>query len=231
MSWDKVIAHIPARAGSKRVPRKNLKLIAGKPMIQYAIEVALAAKGIDEVYVNTDDEEMAAIGKRLGAKIYMRSPALASDTATSDDFNGDIVAKLEPRTLLMISPTCPLLTLGDLQGALAAFESSGADTLISCSETQMQTFCEGVPVNIDTNAQLAPSQENPRIQVLNWAITVWDGPQFHKRLAERGHAVWGDRRVLYPIPALHSVKVSTPTDFDTASALMQARRDHGLRSE
>lgn len=225
MSWEKVIAHIPARAGSQRVPRKNLKPIVGRPMIQYAIEVALRAEGIDEVYVNTDDDEMASVGSDLGAKVYMRDPVLASDSASSDDFNGDIISKLQPKTLLMISPTCPLLTDEDLVGALAAFNSSSADTLITCSETQMQVFCEGNPVNIDTNAELAPSQENPRVQTLNWAVTIWDGEKFQARLNNQGHAVWGHNRILHPIPALNAVKVSTPQDFALASALMSARVD------
>jgi CMP-N-acetylneuraminic acid synthetase len=194
-------------------------------MIQYAIEVALRADGIDEVYVNTDDEEMASVGSDLGAKVYMRDPILASDSASSDDFNSDIISKLKPKTLLMISPTCPLLTDDDLVGALAAYNASEADTLITCSETQMQVFCEGKPVNVSTNAQLAPSQENLRVQTLNWAVTIWDGAKFQARMQTQGHAVWGHHRIFHPIPALNAVKVSTPQDFELVSALMGARVD------
>lgn len=223
MSWKKTIAHIPARAGSKRVPKKNLRLIAGWPMVAYAIDIALRAEGIDEVYINTDDSEMAAVGEEFGAKVYMRDRELASDKATSDDFNGDIIRRLKPKTLVMVSPTCPLLTLEDVAGALTVYEQSDADTLITCSETQMQVFCEGRPVNIDVESQLAPSQENPVVQVLNWAVSIWDGPAFDARMTANGHAVWGSKRILHPIPALNSVKVSTPADFDLATAIMTAR--------
>lgn len=205
------------------MPRKNLRDIAGQPMVAYAIDIALRTEGVDEVYINTDDPEMATVGERLGAKVYMRDPSLASDMATSDDFNADIVQHLKPKTLLMVSPTCPLLTLEDITGALRAFEQSEADTLITCSETQMQVFCEDRPVNIDVKTQLAPSQENPVVQILNWAVAIWDGPRFHTRMKANGHAVWGDKRILHPIPALNSVKVSTPRDFELATAIMNAR--------
>lgn len=228
MSWDKTIAHIPARAGSKRVPKKNLRLIAGRPMVAYAIDIAIRANGIDEVYINTDDPEMAAVGEELGAKIYMRDPELATDTATSDDFNSDIISRLKPKTLVMVSPTCPLLTLDDISGALSTYNRTDADTLITCSETQMQVFCEDRPVNIDVDRALAPSQENPVVQVLNWAITIWDGQAFEARMNANGHAVWGTKRILHPIPALNSVKVSTHADFDLATSIMKARTHDSL---
>lgn len=230
MSWTKTIAHIPARAGSKRVPKKNLRLVAGKPMVAYAIDIALRANYIDEVYINTDDPEMASVGEEHGAKVYLRDPELASDTATSDDFNSDIIRNLKPKTLVMVSPTCPLLTLDDVSSALNAYEQCDADTLITCSETQMQVFCQDRPVNIDVNSALAPSQENPRVQILNWAITIWDGKAFETRMNANGHAVWGSKRVLHPIPALNSVKVSTLEDFELATAIMTARLQTASRS-
>jgi CMP-N,N'-diacetyllegionaminic acid synthase len=223
MSWTKTIAHMPARSGSQRVPKKNLRIIAGKPMLQYAVEATLGVPNIDEIYVNTDDEEMAALGKQLGSLVYHRNSKLASNTASSDEFNEDIITALQPKTLIMVSPTCPLITSEDVELALTVYNKADVDTLITCSETRMQTFCDGEPVNIDVNAPLAPSQDNSLIKVLNWAITIWDGPSFLKRMNAVGYAVWGKKRLLHTIPTNHGIKVSTESDIRMAEALIRAR--------
>jgi CMP-N,N'-diacetyllegionaminic acid synthase len=91
MEIKKLVAHIPARAGSKRVKSKNLRMLRGKPMIAYAIECAKACPEIEEVYVNTDCPKLAALAEEYGVKVFLRNPELASDTATGDDFTVDIM--------------------------------------------------------------------------------------------------------------------------------------------
>lgn len=228
MSFSGVIAHIPVRGGSKRVPRKNLRLLAGQPMMAYAVRAALAAPGIDEVYVNTDDADMAELGRALGAKVHLRPDHLATEHAKSDDFNAEIIEVLRPRTLVMVNPVCPLLTVEDIQGALAAYAAAPeVDTLITASVTRMQTFCAGQPVNVSVDEALRPSQENPEVSILNWAVTMWDGPAFLDRFRTQGHAVWGTTRLVHPLPALHSVKVSEEEDFRLCDVLLRALAEGG----
>ena len=86
----RVIAHIPARGGSQRVPLKNLRLIGGEPLLFYAIDAARKSRVIDELYVNTDSEKIAAYAAAQGVSVYLRDPELASDLATSDQFNMDL---------------------------------------------------------------------------------------------------------------------------------------------
>jgi len=119
MKLGKVIAHIPARGGSKRVPAKNLRYLAGKPMIGYAIETALASVDLDEVYVNTDSDRIAAYAESLGCRVYLRPERLASDTASGDDFRIDLIEAKPMDTLVMISPVCPPLTLDEITAAHA----------------------------------------------------------------------------------------------------------------
>ena len=78
------VAIIPARGGSKGVPRKNVLELAGKPLIAHSIEDALEAQAVDEVYVSTDDEEIAQVSRAYGAKIIERPDDLAGDTASSE---------------------------------------------------------------------------------------------------------------------------------------------------
>ena len=88
----RVLAVIPARGGSKRIPRKNIKNFLGKPIIAYSITAALDSGVFDEVMVSTEDEEIAAIARQYGASVpFMRSPEAASDTAVDNDVMREVI--------------------------------------------------------------------------------------------------------------------------------------------
>jgi CMP-N-acetylneuraminic acid synthetase len=221
----KIVLHIPAREGSKRVPRKNLRLMNGKPMISYVIEAALQSGITENCYVNTDAEELIEYVKNVypQMKIYIRAKELCNDHAQSDDFNADIIKKLQPDTLIMINPVCPLIEAEDIKNAVETYIHGDADTLITSCSTHMQTFCEGKPVNIDITQPLAPSQENPIITTLNWAITIWEAKPFLHRMHDKGFGVWGDKLLFYDVDPFKAVKVSVEEDFIFAEKLIKTR--------
>ena len=111
----KVVLHIPAREGSKRVPKKNLRKMNDSPMISYVIKESLESKITKEVYVNTDSSEIISyVEKNFSTcKIYMRPAVLATDDSSSEDFNLDIMNNLSADTLVMINPVCPLIKSSD----------------------------------------------------------------------------------------------------------------------
>ena len=219
----KVVLHIPAREGSKRVPKKNLRKMNGSPMISYVIKESLESKITKEVYVNTDCSEIISyVGKNFSkCKVYKRPAKLATDNSSSEDFNLDIINSLNVDTLIMINPVCPLIKSSDIIDAFKKYKESDCDTLISCSSTKMQTFCEDNPVNINLNEQLAPSQKNQTVKTLNWAITIWDCKSFRKRIKSLGYAVLGDTRLLYELDFIKSIKVSYEEDFILAEKILK----------
>lgn len=221
----KVVLHIPAREGSKRVKRKNLRDMNGKPMISYVIEAALEAGVTENCYVNTDDEGIIEYVKQNYPKmqIYLRAKELCNDQAKSDDFNSDIIRKLNVDTLMMINPVCPLIEASDIKNVYEAYQNSDCDTMITSCSTHMQTFCNGQPVNIKTTEELQPSQDNPLITTLNWAVTIWDGKKFLERMANKGFGVWGDKMEFFDIEPLKSTKVSYEQDFITCERLLKIR--------
>lgn len=221
----KIVLHIPAREGSKRVLEKNLRLMCGKPMISYAIEAVLSAGITENCYVNTDSNGIIEYVKETYSEmnVYKRDKELCNDDVQSDHFNADIIRKLNPDTLIMINPVCPLIEAEDIIEALEAYKYSDCDTLITSTSTHMQTFCDGKPVNIDVTKQLAPSQENPIITTLNWAITIWDAKLFLERMDKNGFAVWGERISFYEIDQFKAVKVSEETDFIFAEKMLKIK--------
>lgn len=221
----KIVLHIPAREGSKRVPGKNLRLMCGKPMISYSTEAAIDSKITKHIFVNTDSKGIMDYiqGNYPAVGIYKRDEDLANDQASSDQFNFDIINKLKPDTLIMINPVCPLIEAIDIINALEIYKNNNCDTLISSTSTKMQTFCEGSPININVDESLAPSQINKLITTLNWAITIWDAKPFIERMNKNGYAVLGNNRLFFDIDIIKSVKVSEETDFVFAEKMLKIK--------
>lgn len=117
------LAIIPARGGSKRIPRKNIKSFLGKPIIAYSIEAAISSSMFDEVMVSTDDEEVAEVAKNCGAKVpFMRSAENADDFATTADVICEVLERYQNidqsfEFTCCIYPTAPLISINNLKKA------------------------------------------------------------------------------------------------------------------
>lgn len=126
---------IPARGGSKRIPRKNIKPFLGRPIISYAIETALKSGLFDEVMVSTEDEEIADIARQYGASVpFMRSAFAASDTATDMDMLREVLTEYkklgkEFDVFCNLYPCTPLVTVESLTKGLEFFKNSDADVV------------------------------------------------------------------------------------------------------
>jgi len=133
----KTVAIIPARGGSKGVPRKNIKLLAGKPLIAYSIEAGLKAKNVDRVFVSTEDEEIRNISLEYGAEVIDRQEELATDTAATEPVLQQAVSYLEkvegysPDLVVLLQPTSPLRKENDIDKAISKLIEEKADSLLS----------------------------------------------------------------------------------------------------
>ena len=105
----KIIAMIPARLGSKRVPKKNIRLLNGKPLVQYVIDAAVEADCFDEVWVNSESEILEEIATASGAKFYKRPLELCKDTIGSDFFVHDFINNVSCDIIVQILPTSPFI--------------------------------------------------------------------------------------------------------------------------
>ena len=136
----KVLGVIPARGGSKGVPRKNIKELAGKPLIQYTIEEAQKVASITELIVSTEDEEIATISQQLGAKVpFLRPEALAGDKVPTIEVLIDILKRYKEEgqefdCLCLLQPTTPFTKHKDIEEAISIFKASSSDSLLSVLE-------------------------------------------------------------------------------------------------
>jgi len=131
------IVIIPARGGSKGIPRKNLRPLAGKPLIYYSIVASLGAKSVSKVVVSTDDDEIALFAGRFGAQVLMRDPRLADDVTTLDPViasalsQGEELWKEQYDIVVTVQPTSPLVLSSDIEHAIQLFEQADVDTVLS----------------------------------------------------------------------------------------------------
>jgi CMP-N,N'-diacetyllegionaminic acid synthase len=136
---NRVLGLIPARGGSKGVPRKNLRLLLGKPLLQWTAEAAHGSRYIDRLVLSTEDEEIAQVGKALGIDVPFRRPAdVASDTASAADVIRHAVTAIPEQYdyLVYLEPTTPLRAPADIDGCLQRLVDTGAAFCVTLSEVK-----------------------------------------------------------------------------------------------
>ncbi len=139
----RIVAIIPARAGSKGIINKNIIDFCGKPLIAWSIGQALASKYVEEVYVSTDGKQIAETAERFGAKIIWRPKELASDTATSEDALMHAVGVIEKKKsvdiVVFLQATSPIRRQEDIDDAITAFTNGNMDSMFSMAV--LEDYC------------------------------------------------------------------------------------------
>ncbi len=134
---NKILVVIPARGGSKGIPRKNIRLLDNKPLISYSIGIAKSSEYVDDVVVTTDDSEIALLSEKFGASVIRRSEDLSRDDVPLDPVVYDAMVKKEKLALdeydivITLQPTSPLLKPETLDRAIEKFEDFGVDSVLS----------------------------------------------------------------------------------------------------
>ncbi len=222
-----VIAVIPARGGSKGVPRKNLREVAGTPLLVHSIGHALAAPGIERVIVSTEDDEIGRVARGARAEVVWRPAELAGDHASSESALEHVLDALteagesEPEAIVFLQATSPIRPAGAVQAALDVFAESQADSLFSTSPLHgfvWQLTATG-PQPIDYDPRRRPRRQDiPEQVVENGSIYIFR-PWVLRRLGCR----LGGTIVTYPMDFLAALQVDTPADLELADQLLAER--------
>lgn len=225
------IAVIPARGGSKRIPRKNVRDFAGKPMIVWSIEAALAARCFSRVIVSTDDEEVAAIATRHGAEVpFRRPPRLADDFATTAAVIAHATEWIEsqglcPSAICCIYATAPMIDPVDVLAGFRRIAGGGWRFVFSATrfEAPVQRGFECLPDGslrmLWPEAFAARSQDLPAV--------FHDAAQFYWGLPAAWKAqerIFDRMSTCIEIPAWRSVDIDSEDDWIRAELLFRAVR-------
>jgi len=220
----KYIAMIPARLGSKRIPKKNIRYMIDKPLIQYPIDLILQSNRFDSVWVNTESDELGKAIQVLGAKFHKRPPELATDTATNRDFTYEFMQKHECDYIVMVNTTSPLLRQETINRFLDFVEENDFDTVLSVLEEKAETFYKGRPLNFSLEEKINSQFLEPTESIV-WALTAWKRSTF-MALQEKGiNPVFGGKLATFSIPKDESCDLDTEEDWNIAEGILLARQN------
>jgi CMP-N,N'-diacetyllegionaminic acid synthase len=217
----KTIAMIPARMGSKRVPKKNIRLLNGTPLISYIIRAAKESGCFDEIYVNSESDILGQIAKSEGVKFYKRPSSLSTDTATNDGFVEDFLNQNDCDKVIQLLPTSPFISPEDIKKFVSHMEDQNLDTLISVFRQQIECVYEGTPINFDQKKPTPPSQDLEPIKPYACGIMGWKKGNFLSNMEKYGCAYHGGEGSIsfYELGGFATVDVDNEEDFQLAEVV------------
>jgi CMP-N-acetylneuraminic acid synthetase len=226
-------ALIFARGGSKGLPGKNIKILAGKPLLGWAIETALAVPEINRVVVSTDDLDIAGVAREFGAQVpFIRPEILAGDTASEWDawrhalrtlreFEGEF-----PDPFISIPTTAPLRLPEDIEACINAYREGDADIVLTITKAHRNPWFNMVTLNSDGTVEpvnkvdeaFVRRQDAPEVHDITTVVYVAD-PNFV--MEKRG--IFSGKVKAVSVPAERSIDIDTSHDFAVAEFLMNQR--------
>ena len=232
----RVLGVVPARGGSKAIPRKNVHDLAGRPLLAYTADAARASARLTRVILSTDDPVIAALGGGLGLDVpFLRPADLASDAAPMLPVLRHAAREMaalgfDAEAVVLLQPTSPLRRAAHIDQAVALLESSGADTVVSVVEVPHQ-FTPGSLMRLE-GEQLRPvdagplgagpvtrRQDKPRLYARNGPAIL----AVRVAVLERQSFYEGDCRALV-MSALDSIDVDGPDDLELVECILSRRR-------
>jgi len=221
------VAIIPARGGSKGIPRKNLINFAGKPLISWTLDAALRARYVSEVYVSSDDSEILLLSSSVGAKEILRPDVLADDFSSSEDVVFHALSEIQKTGkeydyAIYLQPTSPLRNYQLIEHAIECFFDSNKDALISVSVTDNKILKslikreDGVFRPISNTEFLSMNrQQLPLTYAINGAIYIFKIADFLN-----SRSIFSKNTMFYEMDPKHSIDIDTYEDLKLAESLL-----------
>ncbi|MBI1920073.1 MAG: acylneuraminate cytidylyltransferase [Geobacter sp.] len=222
-----LLAIIPARGGSKGIPGKNIRMVAGLPLIAHSIRAALEAKSVSKTIVSTDDLEIADVSRSFGAEVIMRPEELALDATPTEPVLRHVLETIAqepgfvPEHVVLLQPTSPLRTADDIDAAYELFLSEGRDSLLSVCPYHGFIWSEGGktarPLNYDYRNR--PRRQDMSQFLENGSIYIFGRDRF---IAENNRLC--GTISLYVMPEERSPEIDTLFDLELVEQLFRARK-------
>lgn len=231
MSNKKIIAIIPARAGSKGIPGKNLIQLSGKPLVAYTIEAALKSKSISKTYVTSENSQILNISAKYGASIIVRPRDLASDNTSMEEVVLDALRQIEKKgelydLLILLQPTSPLRDENDIEKAIKLFHARKVTGLISgykpirspfkAFKVNEKGYLEGL---IDSRSPFDNRQNLPESFMANGAIYIISISEFKKN-----KSLLSNRTIPFIMGGQKSIDIDHKEDLKLFEAFISTRK-------
>jgi N-acylneuraminate cytidylyltransferase len=227
---DKYLVVIPARGGSKGIPRKNIKLLNGKPLIHYTIEAAQSIFDSSRICVSTEDFEIDTIAKQTGLSYkYIRPQKLATDTSSSHEVILDVIEHYQNQgltfeTIILLQPTSPFRTSKHILEAIKLYESSECEMVVSVKETKCNPYFNLFEENelgdleLSKKGNFTSRQSAPKTYEYNGAIYI-----FSKETIQSKQFSEFERLKKYEMSTIDSIDLDEPLDWKLAELIFNEK--------
>jgi len=222
-----ILTIIPARGGSKGIPRKNLQFLRGTPLVVHSIRHALDAELVDRVVVSTDDKEIAAVSERAGAEIVQRPAELSGDTASSESALLHVLDTLTvrgeetPELVVFLQATSPIRRPEDIDGAIEVLRSGDFDSVFSSSLVHgfIWENRDGEVRPLNYTPETRPMRQEIGERVMeNGSIYV-----FKPWILRKAGMRLGGKIGVYPMGYLEGLQIDEPGDLELARWILRCR--------
>ena len=221
----KIMAMIPARMGSTRLKKKNLALIAGKPMIYYAIEAAKASRVFDRIVVNSEDAAFGPIAEEYGVEFYQRPTELGSSQARSDEVVYDFMKNNSGDITAWVNSTSPLQTGEEVKNVVQYFRENDLDSLITVRQEQVHCLFDGRPLNYKEDEKFARTQDLVPIERFVYSVMMWKNSAFMEEFKEKGYSILCGKTGYFPVSKESSLIVKTQEDLQLIDHIVTGRNN------
>jgi CMP-N-acetylneuraminic acid synthetase/quercetin dioxygenase-like cupin family protein len=220
----KIVAMIPARMGSKRIPKKNIRLLNGKPLIQYAIDAVKEADCFDEIWVNSEADVIEEIAIASGVNFYRRPEYYASDEASNDEFTEDFFNNVNTDIVIQVLPTSPFISAQEIKDFVQKFVYDGLDTLISMIDVQIEAIYKSNPINFEQKKITPPSQTLEPIKAYGCSLMGWRRDNYLSNIKKYGAAYHGgDGKIdFFTLKGYSTVDIDNEEEFQLAESVARS---------
>ncbi len=219
---DTVVAYVPARLGSERVPKKNLRHLGGRPLVTHVAQTALQSSGLDRVFLNTESSEIAAAAAPTGVEIYMRDPILAAAPVSTDEILYDCARAIPCRTIVVINPTAPFLTVTTIDRVVRVSNDAGPEaTVFTTTRLHKHLVVGNEPVNFSPSGRSPRTQDLKPFDYINFIIFTIYRDKVLAHYERRGFCLYVPPLVFVPMSGLECHDIDEEDDFLIAEAMMR----------
>ena len=222
-----ILAIIPARSGSKRIKKKNVKILSGKPLISYTIEAAIKSKYLDKIIVSSDSEEVLNIAKQFNTETIKRLKILSRDKSKTIDVVFNVIDVLKkkgycPDIVVLLQPTSPLRTTYDIDKSIEIFINQKCKSVISVSELKDSLHWSFIEKNKFINPVFGwkylkhRSQDLPKVYIPNGAIYI-----FTEKQIKESNSFYSRKILPYIMPEERSIDIDSKIDFMVVELLIK----------
>lgn len=217
-----IVAMIPARYGSKRLPRKNLRPFAGTTLLEYAIIRAQEVFDDNQIWVNGDHDKFRAIAKKRAVNYYARPIDLGNDQATSEGFVADFLRNVDCTYVVQIHSITPLLSPKELKRFLSFVKDNQFDSILSGVEETLECVYKSEPVNFSFS-QKTNSQDLKPVFRITWPVSAWRKKTFLDAKVNGTAGTYSGKIGYFSVDFQSGIPVKTKKDLDLVTKLFELR--------